>query len=207
MKQNRVRLKTDWKTILGSKRLAQEINQINRILAGTQFIRGGDTILTSDGIMMRAKGTAEDSTHDFKISTFYDEGTPKARVKTGRISSLVPTLGGTALNNDPAPEATLVNGSNYFWLEVDLTQNTPSGYSLPTNYTLDTPKVVVNTASDYDITEEEGYLYLDSTGKAVFRIGSVQVTAGTAEAPIQEIQNSGKYLWVPGAGHVFLENA
>lgn len=96
------------------------------------------------------------------------------------------------------------SATNYVWLEVVLGGTKPSGWSLDTGYEITDLDIVVNTNSTY-YTNETGTDYVDTTGKAIFLIGTVTADGSAITAENNVITNNGQYLFRPTNGHYFLE--
>lgn len=63
MNQKQYTLKQNWKTVLGSRKLAEALNDIARVINGTGYMIGGDSILTKDGLQLRGKGGSSGDSH------------------------------------------------------------------------------------------------------------------------------------------------
>lgn len=100
-----------------------------------------------------ARGRAE-ARHPFHVRAFDDSGTLKFTVEPGTYDGVHPTLGGTALNDDPAPVGTLGTGERWVYLKASHALLATDGYVysgfLDGAVNSGKPEIVVETVAKTD---------------------------------------------------------
>lgn len=113
-----------------------------------------------------ARGRAE-ARHPFHVRAFNNAGTWKFTVEPGTYDGVHPTLGGTALNDDPAPVGTLGAGERYVYLKASHALLANDGY-VYSGFLDGDPEIVVET------TEQSNPLGPNTTGDYYILLASFE---------------------------------
>jgi len=172
--QKQFHLKSDWKKVLGSSELASWMNSVAKIINGTGYISGGDSILTQNGIILRGKGGDGQLTYPpWKLRAL--DGLSVAMVD-GKLSFSneqgIPTTITVSMANKTVSD----NATTEFWLETNVEAVALGAYlyvwtvtsaSVQSGSSLPDPMITVDLSDPVN-----GY------GVANFHIGTVAAAEG-----------------------------
>lgn len=208
MDQKQFRLKDNWKQVLGSREIAKWMNSVAGLINGMTVVRGGNLLIKEGAIEFRLNGGdgggGDSQTVPLTIYQIDDThigvipGNVTAIYATSGTTALVPTLGGTSLDNDPPPSAAVTLGStNYIYVKATLSPG-PVGSLIKFQYLAAEPMTIeLHTSTQSD----SGESYDDVAGIAWLYLGRV-TTDGTKILDVFPTWTGGNaaYAWT-NMGH------
>ena len=174
MNDRKFRVKDNWKVVYGSKKLADWMNDVGRLLNNIQVVRGGDCLVTAKGIFLRVKSQA------VTIPSLWDLYQEPEDIPGLRISMLPGVLVRTAASS-LYPLNTLVNytpanapddATTMYWLKASVSKSAYQSYFEV--WTVDSFEVASGAAVPADTLDIPG----DTAGDLHFKIGEVTTVDG-----------------------------